>query len=296
VNATGAAEWANLRVEGLAIDNFATTSLKFHPDAATLAKARTSLVSELTQAAANATAQNPQNLPCQGTAATALAEMPTEMRNFEIAAQAASLDLVSKLNTTVPLTVASMQKYYSTHTADYDTICVSVAVVDPTQVTAFNQAQAQGMSVAQLAKKFSADPSAKKGGVYGCFAPSSTSYSGVRSATQSTALNKFPTTPEEITYDSTEAALFVAPTKRTTTPFAQAEPSILSDLENANATAANTQKESILYYSAVAVDPAFGRWGAGSSGEQVFAPATPSSNVVGSATIANLSVGASTYK
>jgi hypothetical protein len=296
VNATGAAEWTNLRVEGLAIDNFAKTSLHFHPDAATLAQARASLVSELTQAAANAAAQNAQNVPCPGTSTQALAAMPTEMRNFEIAAQAASLDLVAKLNTTVPLTVSSMKQYYTTHAADYDTICVSVAVVDPTQVTAFNEAQAGGMSVAQLAQKFSADPSSKKGGVYGCFAPSSASYAGVRSATESTKLNTFPTTPEEITYDNAEAALFVAPTKRTPTTFTQAEPTILSDLETANAAAANTQKENILYYSAVAVDPAFGRWGAGSSGDEVFAPATPSSAVVGSTTISNLSVGASTYK
>jgi len=74
----------------------------------------------------------------------ALAEMPAEMRTFEIASQAASLDLVAKLDTTVPLTVTSMKKYYSTHTANYDTICVSVAVVDPTQITNFNEAQSEG--------------------------------------------------------------------------------------------------------------------------------------------------------
>jgi hypothetical protein len=34
----------------------------------------------------------------------------------------------------------------------------------------------------------------------------------------------------------------------------------------------------------------------GSSGPQVFAPAAPSSAVVGSTTISNISTGASTYK
>ena len=38
--ASGAAAWANLRVEGLAIDQYAKKTLKFHPDAATLAKAQ----------------------------------------------------------------------------------------------------------------------------------------------------------------------------------------------------------------------------------------------------------------
>ncbi len=291
MNATGAAAWANLRVEGLAIDRYAAKTLKFHPNAATLAKARTSLEGELSAASSGSSA------PCQGTSTQALNEMPTEMRNFEIASQAASLDLVAKLNTTVPLTLTSMKTYYSTHAANYDTICVSVAVVDPTAVAAFNAGQSAGLSVAALAKKFSIDPSGKTGGVYGCFGPSSASYSGVRTATLSTPLNTFSKTPEQITYNNATDDLFVAPTKRTPTTFAQAEASVLSDLENANASAANTEKERILYYySVVAIDPAFGRWGLSSSGPSVFAPAAPSSTIVGSATVTALGVGASTYK
>ncbi len=90
--------------------------------------------------------------------------------------------------------------------------------------------------------------------------------SGVRSASISTPLNTFPKTPEYINYNNAEAALFVAPTKRTVTPFAKAESAVLTDIQSANASAANTEKESILYYSAISVDPAFGRWGLGSSG------------------------------
>ncbi len=291
LKAADATAWANLRVEGLAIESYATTALKFHPSASTLAKAQASLESELTQASEG------QSAPCKGTAAQALSEMPAEMRTFEVTSQAASLDLVTKLDTTVPLTVASMKQYYSTHAADYDTICVSVAVVDPTEVTAFTQAQASGMSVAALAEKFSQDPSGKKGGAYGCFAPSSTSYTGVRAATLSTKIDTFTTAPEEITYDNAEAALYVAPTKRTATPFAQAENAVLSDLENANATAANLEKATILQkYTNVAIDPSFGYWGSGSSGPAVFAPVTPPSAIVGSTTVSALSTGASTYK
>lgn len=290
MNAAGAAAWANLRVEGIAIDEYASKNLKYHPDAAALAKARTSLEGELSAASASL------STPCIGTSTQALSEMPTEMRNFEIASQAASLDLVARLNKTIPLTLASMKQYYSTHTSDYDTICVSVAVVDPTQVAAFNAAQKAGMNVAALAKKFSADPSGQKGGVYGCFGPSSSSFSGVRTATLSTPLNTFPTTPEQITYNNSPAALFVAPTSRTPTPFATAESAVLSDLENANASSANTEKENILYYSAIGIDPAFGRWGLSTSGPTVFAPAVPASGDVGSTTISALGVGASTYK
>lgn len=286
MNAAGAAAWANLRVEGLAIEHYATTTLKFHPNAATLAQAQTSLESELSAASAGS------STPCSGTSALALSEMPTEMRTFEIASQAASLYLVAKLNTTVPLTVASMKKYYATHTSDY--ICVSVAVVGPTQVAAFDAAEKTGMSVAALAEKFSADPTAQKGGAYGCFGPSSSSYSSVRTAAASTPLNTFGKTPEQITYQGQTAALFVA---RTTTSFAKAENAVLSDLESSNASKANTEKERILYYySVVAIDPAFGRWGLSSSGPSVFTPATPSSTIVGSSTVAALGVGASIYK
>ena len=286
VTAAAAAAWANLRVEGLAIDDYATTTLKYHPDAAELANAKTSLEGELSSASQES------STPCKGTSAQALAEMSTEMRNFEVASQAASLDLVARLNTTIPLTVASMKKYYATHTSDY--ICASVAVVDPAQVAAFDASEKAGMSVAALAEKFSADPSGRKGGAYGCFGPSSSSYSGVRTATISNPLNTFSTTPEQITYDGQTAALFVA---RTTTTFAKAEDAILSDLENANATGANTEKESILYYhSAIAIDPSFGRWGLNTTGPAVFAPALPSSGAVGAETIAALAVGAARYK
>jgi hypothetical protein len=89
--------------------SYATTYLHYHPDAATLAKAQDVARERVDPASAS------QSTTCPGTAAQALAEMPAEMRTFEVASQAASLDLVSKLNTTVPLTVASMKKYYSTH-------------------------------------------------------------------------------------------------------------------------------------------------------------------------------------
>jgi hypothetical protein len=288
--ASGAAAWANLRVEGIAIDQAVKKSDNFHPDAATLAKAQESLEGELTDASES------QTTPCTGSAQQALAEMPAEMRTFEIGAQAASLELVAHLSGATPLTTASARTYYDAHTADYDTICVSVAVVEPSQLTQFAEAQSEGMSVADLAKKFSQDSSGRTGGAYGCFGPGSESFTGVRTDTMSTALNTFPKTPQYIDYDNAEAALFVAPTKRTPTPFAKAEAAVLTDIQAANASLADTEKEGILYYSAIAIDPAFGRWGLGTSGPQVFAPALPSSKVVGTQTIAALSVGASTYK
>ena len=197
-----------------------------------------------------------------------------------------------------PVDCRDITKYYAEHVADYDTLCVSIAVVTPSQVAAFAKAQAAGATVAELAKQFSADPSGEKGGAYGCYGPTTSAYTGVRADTVSTALNTFPTTPQYVRLQQRDLALFVAPTKRTVTPFATAEEVVASDIESANASAANTEKEKILYYSAISVDPAYGRWGLNTTGPTLFAPALPAKANVGNATaVAALSsASSSTYK
>lgn len=274
--ASGAASWANLRVEGVAIDQFATSHLGFRATPSSLAAASTSLESEMSQAAAS------HQYSCAGTPAQALGSMPAEMRNAQIEAQDASLYLISKLNATIPITSASLRAYYNGHVASYDSICVSVAVVPTSAVSAFLADQNAGASVATLARKFSTDPSGAKGGAYRCFDPSSSSYSAVRADTISTALDTFPTTPVPI---SPTSVLFVAPTKRTVTPFAKAESVVVADVRNANATTASVQRERILYRAAIAIDPAFGRWALTSTGPTVFASATPAKGDVGSAAV-----------
>jgi hypothetical protein len=270
--AAGVAAWTRLRIEGLSITQFATSHLKFVPSAAILSEAETSLESELTQAASAAASKDGA---CPGTASAALAAMPTEMRNAEIEGQAASLYLVSRLDGTIPLTSTKLEAFYTSHVADYDTLCVSIAVVPLTQTTAFTTAQAGGESVADLAKQFSIDSSKTKGGAAGCFPPSNASYSSVRSDVLSTALNTFESTPQYINDNGTEEALFVAPTKRTVTPFAQAESAVLADVQSQNASTANTEEESILDRAAIDVDPAFGQWALESTGPTVIVPSLP---------------------
>jgi hypothetical protein len=276
IAAGGAAAWANLRIEGIAIVQYVSDHLNFHPTAASLAQAKMSLEGEMTQAAASASYQ------CPATSAVALAEMPAEMRNAQIEAQAASLYLVGKLNSTIPLTTSSMETYFASHASSYDTICVSIALVAPAELSAFAAAQAKGESVAALAAQFSADASKTKGGAYGCYAPTSTSYASVRADVGTTKLDTFPATPQMISYNSSTYALFVAPTKRVPATFAQAASAVLADLKAINASAANTEKEKILYYDAIAVDPAFGRWGLNSTGPTVFVPALPATSDVDS--------------
>jgi hypothetical protein len=271
VTAAGDAAWANLRVEGIAIDEYVNQFLHYHPTATDLATATTSLEGELTAAAAQT------SNTCSGTSAAALAAMPAEMRQSQIEAQAASAYLVGKLNSTIPLTIAAITKYYKSHVSRYDTICMSVAVVSPTSVAAFTASQKAGMSMADLAKKYSLDSSSTKGGAVGCFAPSSSSYTSVRSDVGTTAIGHFPTTPVAYTPTTggTTYALYLGATKKTVTPLAQAETVVINDIQASNATNANAVKANLLYAAAVVVNPSYGNWGLASSGPAVFVPGLP---------------------
>jgi hypothetical protein len=259
ISAAGAAAWANFRLEGIAITKFVTQHLKFDPTAQTLAEAKTSLESEMTEANAEQVSEGSAKT-CPETAAQALASMPLEMQKAQITSQAASLYLVSKLSTTVPLTTTAMEAYYAKHSADYDTLCVSIAVVPPTRLAGFAAAQANGDSVAALAKHFSIDPSSKVGGAAGCFTPSTQDYASVRADVSPTLVNAYPTKPLQINDNGTTEDLFVAVTKRTVSTYAQAEAAVLADLQSSNASSARTEEETILYESAISLDPAFGQW------------------------------------
>ena len=275
--ASGVAAWSNLRVEGMAIDQYVRGRLHYVPSS-DLVKAKVSLELEMTQAAAS------NSLSCPGTAAQALAAMTPTMRDAEVLAQAESLFLVGKLNSTIPLSASALRTYFDAHRSSYDTICISVAEVPMSKVSAFAAAQAKGATVPALAKQFSVDASAARGGAYGCYGPTSVYYAAVRADSGTTAIGTFPKTPLTTSSNGVTYALYVAPTKRTPTPFAQAESAVLADVRTLNATEANTVKNTILGRAVVAVDPALGRWALGSSGLSVVAPALPSTAEVTGAT------------
>jgi hypothetical protein len=283
VAASGASAWTSLRVEGLAVDQYVTARFGYHPSASALSQARNSLVAEMTQAATS------RGLTCPGTAAQALAAMPAEMRSSLVTGQADSTYLVSRLSTSVPLTVAGLQGYYTSHLSDYDRLCVAIAVVSPARVPAFEAAATQGLSVAALAKEFSVDSkTASKGGAAGCFDPTSPYYAGVRADVGTAATGHFNTNPHAVSLGGSTYALFVAVVTRTTTSFTKAASAVYSDVQSQNSQSASTVKSNVLYRAAVAIDPAFGRWGLGSSGPGVFAPATPAPrDVANSSTLAS---------
>lgn len=275
LSAAGVAAWSDARVQGLTIANYVTTTLHHTPSAAEMRAARLSFEGELTQQV------SAHSLTCPGTAAQALDAMTPEMRHGELVDWAASLYLEAKLNSTVPLTTPALESYFLAHQSNYDTLCVSIAVVSPASVGAFEAAAKGGASIATLAHSFSLDAtSAKHGGAYGCYSPLTSSYAAIRGDVAGEALNHFAATPQYVNLSGTTYALFVAVTKRTPTPFNEAEPLVLVDARSQNASSANTVEMSLEYRAAVYVDPALGRWGLDTTGPRVFAPALPSTSSV----------------
>lgn len=271
ITASGAATWSNLRIQGIAVADYVKKTFGYVASAKDLKTARVSLEAELTEAATSA------KYACPGSSSAALAAMTPEMRSAEIEDQAASLYLVSRLNSTIPLNSKSVETFYTSHVADYDTICVSVALVAPNAVSAFEADKAKGMSVADLAYKYSSDASRTDGGAFGCYAPSNTSYTSVRSDVQGVKLNTFSANLGMVTSNGSQYALFVAPTKVTVTPFAKAQSAVISDIQTLNTSAASSEEQNILYAAHVRLNPTYGRWGISSTstGPSVFVPALP---------------------
>ncbi len=271
--ASGAAAWTNLEVEAMAIDQYVRSHLHYRPGT-DLVKAQASLELEMTQAAAA------NRFSCPGSAASALAAMTPQMRSMEILAQAESLYLVSELNSSIPLTAASLHAYYEHHRADYATICVSVALVPLSSVSAFAKAQAAGASVATLAQRFSLDPSGKRGGAYGCYGPTSPYFASVRADVAGHAVGHFPTTPTTTTQNGTTYALYVAATSERPASYAASASAVLTDVRDLNAVGADRVRSQVVDRAAIAVDPALGQWILGSTGLTVSVPTLPASSAV----------------
>ena len=276
VSQSATAAWTNLRVEGLVIGSYVRHRYKYVPSNAALSQATTAFEDEMTAAA------HQYSLTCPGTAVQALAAMPAELRRAEILDQANSLYLLSQLKSTVPLTLTSMKKYYNEHLSSFRSTCVALALVPRAKVPAFTAAMHRGESVAALARQFSADASAKKGGAYGCYTATSSSYSAVEHDIKGVALHHYSS---EISYDGGLYGLYVAPTSISLASFSSVAPTIVNDIRSANATVANKVTQALLYYSAVSVDPSLGLWSQTSSAVGVSALLAPSTTEVTAATL-----------
>ncbi len=253
-NAAGVATWTKIQVEGLNVVDYVEKTYHWSPTAKELATARVGYANDLTAAAGSA------GVTCASSASTALAELPSWFLTNQLTQNAASEEYVAHLPHAVPVTDAGLHAFYNAHPTYYQTICISVAYVPAAKGQAFARSQAAGMSVSDLAKTYSVDPTAKSGGVYGCYGPTSSSYTIVREYTTGTPLNTFPTTPRIDQTSSGTFLLYVAPTKRTNNPFDKVASQVLIDVQNYNAALASLSQGALLASSAVSVDPAYALW------------------------------------
>jgi len=267
-NATGTASWTQMQVEGLAITDWVSRHDHWTPSKVNIPQATTEFINELTNAA------QAHSATCTASPASVVASLPKWFVKNLVVNEAASVWLLKSTPGTYPLTSAGLESYYNSHKDFYDTICISVAVVNYSNLSAFQSDMAAGKSIAELAAKYSEDPSGSKGGAYGCYTPSSQGYSEVRKDTYGTPLNTFPTTFSTVNYAGANVALYVAPTKRTPNSFADAQAVVLADVRSYNASLASDEQKALLSLAGVYVNPSLGRWSASSL--KVNALSTPS--------------------
>ena len=267
MDASSITTWANLRLEGMAEEEYATKYLGFQLTDSTFNAALANLSNQMMAAAAAS------GVNCGVDAQKALLDLPSGLAGNLIRAQAASGFLASKLPARIDESPASLQAFYAAHQSEYDTICVSVALVVPTDVAAFQADRAAGMSVAELATKYSHDASAAAGGAYGCFDATS----NARDLTRGVALNTYSAGSS---VQNGMYVLFVAPTKRTPAPYEKVASQVLTDVRNVNSGSIEAAKQGIYSRVGVLVSPVVGRYGTGAQGIGVYPPAAPASTLL----------------
>jgi hypothetical protein len=266
LGASAVAAWVSGRVEGIAIRQYVAQHFHHRPTASELATATSAFEGELTALATQ------HSLRCPGTSAQAVAAMPAAMRSMLLTSQADSLYLIAHVKGTVPLTVPSLLAYYHQHLASYTATCISVALVPRAKVSAFEAAVHGGLSLEASAAQYSVDPSAKKGGVYGCLTPSSTAYAAVQADVAGLPRR---TWSKPFSYQGGAYGLFVAVRSTGVQPFSAVASTVLTDVRNANAASASTLTSNLLAHSSVHVDPSLGVWGLSSTGLGVGPLAQP---------------------
>ncbi len=268
VDAQWVAQYTRTRVDSLAIEQYVTQHFHWSPSTTDLSSARAQYADELTQGATSTGGH------CNKSAAQALASLPANLLEDQLRANVYSVELLARLKGTIALTESSLRNFFQQHVHDYDTLCVTLAYVPYSQISAFGNDQKRGLSLSQLARKYSVDSSASKGGVLGCFRPTDTQNFGVvRSYTAGLPLNTYPTQPRIQQYQQSYYAIYLAVTKRTTNSFTIALASVVADARSNNAGIASAAESRLLTRASIVIDPAFGTWLRATS--TVNAPSTP---------------------
>jgi hypothetical protein len=192
------------------------------------------------------------------------------MQRDLIKAEVASMIVMANIGGTVGTTSKDLQAFYLAHLDQYAKTCASVALVLPSRLSAFEADLQAGATVAQLATKYSSDPSSTKGGAVGCFSPKD----GNVSYFASLPLHAYGA-PRTIVIYGTTYYLFGAATSRTPLAFSDVSSLVLRDVMTYNAGLASGVKDEIMLKQGVSVDPALGVFARVSSSFAIVAPGSP---------------------
>jgi len=218
-SASSAATWANLRIEGISVANYVSTTFHYIPTRRR-SPSQDSLEAELTEAASSA------QYSCPGTSARPSRRCPRDAQRAD--PWTSDVDVLGEQaehHDSAHARVAQDVLQGSRLSVRHD--CISIALVAPAQVSAFSAAEAKGESVAALAKQFSSDASAKKAVPTGASRPRARPLTAC-APTWDRETRHFRLHAQYVSQSGSEFALFVAPTRRPRQPFDNAASAVLS--------------------------------------------------------------------
>jgi len=263
------ADWMNQEITNQIIRQAARSEGLGMPSQADLATAQSDLVGAMDATLGQVSGSS--QYACSGNATAILNDMPVSFNLRQVEAQALSEALLVRTGGS-SLDAASVQRYYDTHTADFDTYCVSAILVADTTVSAkVLEALAAGQSFASVAQQYSIDPSKSKGGDLGCFDPTNAAYQGVVKDAANLTIGQ----PSGPILSSNSQIVILMVTSRTATPFASIEGVVRRTVLAMDASSSQATAKRLINTASVSLNPLYGTWKRSGSLLGVAPPVTP---------------------
>lgn len=282
VTTSSAAAWSAIRVEGLALENYVATHYHFQPTTADLTFAGeqlgTMLVNNAERSGLACSSENP---------ATVMSLFSVHLRSVLENLQASTTQFNAHQSGAWPTSAAGLTAYYSAHSHNYETVCLSVALVANSQVAAFNADRASGLSAVSLIKKYSLAASAATGGAYGCFPPASSVAADTANVATGQFTQAYPYSQGGVGY-----SLYFLVTSRQSAPLSQVASVVYRDVFDYNNRLSATFRATLVREGNGQINSHLGQLIVGASSMNYGGPAALDASVVsGAATLAGASQG-----
>jgi hypothetical protein len=261
--------WLSQVVNNLLIEQLAQRQ-HLGLDATALGAGRSDLVSSITGTLEEAAASTGQSAVCAPSGQAVVASLPPAMQNELVRAQAAG-DLVLAHAAGYGLGTSDLDRYFTGHTDQFRTICVSAIQTASESAAALARAAVEaGQSFAAIAKSSSTDAqSAANGGALGCFSATEGAYSTVASDVKGLAAGQVS---QPISNNGTYLLLEV--TGYVPADFSAVVPAVRQAILGVGSPKASSELTALTRTAQVSLDPRYGLW-TGARGVGITPPATP---------------------